>query len=97
LIGLLPVFSALSGVESESIHCRIADLTRWRDEPGGSGGFWQESEAWQGIPGVTVVQAVKKWRFQPAVANGAPVATKVVLPVKIVDPTLAGSRFIVTE
>ena len=34
-----------------------------------------------------VVQAVKQWRFLPAEINGKPVATKVGLPVKIVDPT----------
>jgi TonB family protein len=37
-----------------------------------------------------VVHAVKQWRFTPALKNGLPVATKVSLPVKIVDP-LAGS------
>ena len=41
--------------------------------------------------GVAVMDAVKHWRFKPAVSNGVPVATKVVLPVKIVDEALAGS------
>jgi protein TonB len=35
-----------------------------------------------------VVEAVKRWRFQPAESNGVPVATKVLLPVKVVDPLL---------
>jgi protein TonB len=33
-----------------------------------------------------VLEAVKQWKFKPAERNGSPVATKVVLPVKIVDP-----------
>lgn len=37
-----------------------------------------------------VLDAVSKWRFTPAQKNGAPVATKVVLPVRITD---AGLRF----
>jgi protein TonB len=36
-----------------------------------------------------VVDAVKQWRFKPAMRNGAPVATKVSLPVKIVDESTA--------
>lgn len=32
-----------------------------------------------------VVEAVKQWEFQPAQVNGAPVATKVVLPVRVVE------------
>lgn len=40
-----------------------------------------------------VLVAVKQWRFKAAVVDGKPVATKVVLPVKIVDPVLSGPRF----
>ena len=40
---------------------------------------------------VAVIDAVKQWRFKPALTNGVPTATKVVLPVKIVDEVLAGS------
>jgi len=38
---------------------------------------------------VAVVDAVKQWRFKPAIRDGAPVATKVSLPVKIVDESVA--------
>ena len=37
-----------------------------------------------------VVRAVKQWKFKPAEKDGLPVATKVALPVKIVDDALAG-------
>jgi len=40
-----------------------------------------------------VVEAVKQWRFLPAEVDGKPVATKVSLPVKIVDPVTTGSRY----
>ncbi len=33
-----------------------------------------------------VLEAVKQWKFKPAERNGVPVATKVVLPVKVVEP-----------
>lgn len=37
-----------------------------------------------------VIEAVKQWRFLPAEANGKPIATKVALPVNVIDPALAG-------
>jgi len=40
-----------------------------------------------------VIEAVKQWRFLPAKLNGTPTPTKVVLPVKIVPPADAGTRF----
>ncbi|HVU34555.1 MAG TPA: TonB family protein [Opitutaceae bacterium] len=41
--------------------------------------------------GSLVLDAVKQWRFKPAMHNGAPIATKVVLPVRIVEPAFDGS------
>jgi hypothetical protein len=32
---------------------------------------------------VAVVDALKQWQFKPALSNGVPVATKVVLPIRI--------------
>jgi TonB family protein len=39
-----------------------------------------------------VVAAVKQWRFTPAQHNGAAVATRVILPVRVVDSD-SGSAF----
>ncbi len=39
-----------------------------------------------------VVEAVSQWKFKPAEHNGVPVATKVRLPVKVVEPA-EGSLF----
>jgi len=39
-----------------------------------------------------VLDAVRQWRFKPAETDGKPVATKVLLPVKIVDPLTDPSR-----
>ena len=46
---------------------------------------------------MVVVDAVKQWRFLPAEANGKRVATKVSLPVKIVDPAVSGDRYAAFE
>ncbi|HEY0947424.1 MAG TPA: TonB family protein [Opitutaceae bacterium] len=40
-----------------------------------------------------VVVAVKQWKFEPAQRDGTPVATKVVLPVRVVDSGAEGSRY----
>ena len=39
-----------------------------------------------------VTDAVKQWRFSPAMTNGVAVATKVSLPIRILDDSLAGTR-----
>lgn len=44
-----------------------------------------------------VVKAVKQWRFLPAEVDGKRVATKVALPVKIVDAAVAGERYAAFE
>ena len=44
-----------------------------------------------------VVEAVKRWRFLPAKSNDKPVATKVALPVKIVDPVASGDHYAAFE
>jgi protein TonB len=40
-----------------------------------------------------VVDAVKQWEFTPAIHNGAPVATKVILPVRVVEAPELNSKF----
>lgn len=39
-----------------------------------------------------VLKAVKQWRFLPAELNGKPVATRVALPVKVVESVASGGR-----
>jgi TonB family protein len=39
-----------------------------------------------------VAEAVKQWRFTPAKANGVAVATKVSLPIRIIDNSLVASQ-----
>ena len=44
-----------------------------------------------------VIKAVKQWRFLPAEVDGKPVATKVMLPVKIVDAAESDDRYAAFE
>jgi protein TonB len=44
-----------------------------------------------------VVDAVRQWRFLPAETDGMPVATKVALPVKVVDPVRTSDRYAAFE
>ncbi len=39
-----------------------------------------------------VVDAVKQWKFTPALQNGTPVATKVILPVRVVEAAKSENR-----
>ncbi len=39
-----------------------------------------------------VTSAVRQWRFTPAINNGVAVATRVSLPIRIVDDSVAGTR-----
>jgi hypothetical protein len=39
-----------------------------------------------------VTDAVKQWRFKPAESNGVAVATKVALPIRIVDDSVVAMR-----
>jgi TonB family protein len=41
----------------------------------------------------SVLSAVEQWQFAPALADGKPVARKVVLPVKIVDAFDSSNRY----
>lgn len=47
--------------------------------------------------GLQVVDAVKQWRFQPAEVDGKAVATKVALPVNIIEQTVQGPRYIASR
>ena len=40
-----------------------------------------------------VVAAVQRWQFKPALRAGVPVATRVVLPVRIIDGDRLGDRY----
>ncbi len=47
--------------------------------------------------GLQVVEAVKQWRFQPAEFEGKPVATKVALPVNIIEQAVPGPRYVASR
>jgi TonB family protein len=58
------------------------------DSTGHTSGFSVKSASDRALADA-VVDAVKQWHFSPAQRNGAPVTTKVVLPVRVVDSAKA--------
>lgn len=62
------------------------------DTAGKASGFTAPSSADSELVSI-VVDALKKWEFKPAVSNGVPVTTKVVLPIRIVDNSASAPRF----
>ena len=66
------------------------------DAEGKTAGFSIKS-ATDDVLATAVVKAVKQWRFLPAEVDGKPVATKVSLPVKVVDSTGSGDRYAAFE
>ena len=54
-------------------------------------GFTVKSETDAALA-AAVTDAVKQWRFKPAESNGVAVATKVALPIRIVDDSVIAMR-----
>ncbi len=69
---------------SQEAANQVVELEFVVESTGATSGFRVKS-AQDILVADAVVDAVKQWRFSPAQRNGAPVATKVVLPVRIVD------------
>jgi protein TonB len=90
--GPVPVSVVSPTVVGSEFHGTSVQLEFVVDAQGRPTGFKVVSSP-DPILAETVVGAVKKWRFLPAESNGVPVATKVALPVKIVDPALSGTRY----
>ncbi len=61
------------------------------DATGKPAGFTVKSET-DSLLAAAVTDAVKQWRFAPAMNNGMAVATKVSLPIRIIDDSVAGTR-----
>ena len=61
------------------------------DATGKPAGFHVKSDT-DSTLAAAVTDAVKQWRFAPAMNNGVAVATKVSLPIRIVDDSVAGTR-----
>lgn len=59
------------------------------DTTGRTSGFAVKSTTDRDLA-AAVVDAVKQWRFTPAQQNGVPVATRVILPVRVVSVKSAG-------
>ena len=83
--------AVVSPTVGAEFHGGLVQLEFVVDANGKPAGFSIKS-ATDDVLAKVVVDAVKQWRFLPAEVDGKPVATKVALPVKIVDPEEASDR-----
>ena len=84
----LAVVSPSVGPEYAGITVQLEFVV---DVTGKPAGFTVKSET-DSTLAAAVTDAVKQWRFAPAMNNGVAVATKVSLPIRFVDDSVAGTR-----
>ena len=84
----LAVVSPSVGPEYAGITVQLEFVV---DVTGKPAGFTVKSET-DSTLAAAVTDAVKQWRFAPAMNNGVAVATKVSLPIRIIDDSVAGTR-----
>ncbi len=84
----LAVVSPSVGPEYAGITVQLEFVV---DVTGKPAGFTVKSET-DSTLAAAVTDAVKQWRFAPAMCNGVAVATKVSLPIRIIDDSVAGTR-----
>ena len=77
--------TVVSPTVGAEFHGALVQLEFVVDANGKPAGFSIKSST-DDVLSKLVVDAVRQWRFLPAEIDGKPVATKVALPVKIVDP-----------
>ena len=83
--------AVVSPTVGAEFHGGFVELEFVVDANGKPAGFSIKS-ATDDVLAKVVVDAVKQWRFLPAEIDGKAVATKVALPVKIVDPEETTNR-----
>jgi periplasmic protein TonB len=89
----IAVVSPAVGPEYEGGSVQLEFLVNVDGKPAG----FSIKSATDDVLAAAVVKAVKQWRFQPAEIDGKPVAMKVALPVRIVDPLAPAERLAARE
>lgn len=89
----IAVVSPAVGVEHEGGSVQLEFVV----DASGMPGAFSITFATDDVLAKAVVEAVKQWRFLPAESDGVPVATRVALPVTVIDPADHKDRFAVRE